>query len=410
MKKSWPIALFLLLAIAGWAQTEQTVLTFTGSNGNGPMTGLIQDAKGNFYGATWNGGTSGQGLVYKLKRNAKGKWTQTVLYNFGSGAGDGLDPQMPFLALDKRGALYGTTPTGGAYNRGTVFKLSPGKPQWKESILYSFTGGNDGYQPIGGVSIDSKGKVYGTTNNGGGSQNCGGGCGVVYELSPGKKKTWTYSVLHAFTGYPGGVGCGDYDGANPYRATLAIDPAGNIFGTTQLGGNSCNAAGTVWELSPVQGGGWNYSVLQVMLGADDYPDAGVVLDDQGNLYFAEGGGNVFEMVKAQNYQEQIIYQFPGPGAEDDYDTVTLDKAGNLYWTSQGGGGLGYHGTVEELSPNGQGGWTHAYLYAFADSPPTQGDQPIAGVMVDSSGNIYGTCSTGGGSQGTASGTVFEITP
>ncbi len=160
----------------------------------------------------------------------------------------------------------------------------------------------------------------------------------------------------------------------------------------------------------MQGGGWNYSVLHVMSGGDDYPDAGVAVDGQGNLYFAEGLGNVFEMVKAQNYAEQLIYQFPGPGAEDDYDTVTLDKSGNLYWTSQGGGGLGYHGTVEELSPDGHGGWTHSYVFAFPDSPPTLGDQPIAGVTIDSSGKIYGTCSVGGGSQGNGAGTVFEITP
>ena len=91
---------------------------------------------------------------------------------------------------------------------------------------------------------------------------------------------------------------------------LRIHPAGNIFGTTQLGGNSCNAAGTVWELSPVQGGGWNYSVLQVMLGADDYPDAGVVLDDQGNLYFAEGGGNVFDAQRRKTIRSKSFINFP----------------------------------------------------------------------------------------------------
>ena len=406
-------AALIFAAPPAWSQTETTILTFTGSNGSGPYTGLIQDAKGNFYGATINGGTNGAGAVYKVVLNARGKWKQTILYEFGPQPGtDGAYPQMPWLAIDKQGHLYGTTPGGGAHGQGMVFKLSPGKPMWKETILYSFTGAADGGQPIGGVTLDSDGNVYGTTNSGGGSQNCGGGCGVVFKISPGKKKTWDYSVLHVFTGYPSGGGCGDYDGANPYRATLAIDTMGNLFGTTQVGGNSCNAAGTVWELSPAQGGGWEYSVLHVQgqLVGDVYPDAGVALDSKDNLYLAVGGGSIFELVKAQGYQEQSIYQYPGPGAEDDYDTVNFDKAGNLYWTSQGGGGLGYHGTVEELSPNGQGGWTHALLWAFADNPAVDGDQPIAGVMVDASGHVYGTCSTGGGSQGSGQGTVFEITP
>jgi hypothetical protein len=413
MKKTCLIASLLLIAAAAWSQTEQTLVTFTGTNGAGPYTGLIEDAKGAFFGAAWNGGTTGWGVVYKLTHNAKGKWKQTILYNFGPASStDGRYPQMPSLAIDKHGHLYGTTPSGGAYAYGTVFELAPGKPYWKETILYSFTGGDDGGQPIGGVTLDSTGHVYGTTNIGGGSQNCGSGCGVAFELSPGKKKTWDYSVLHAFTGYPGGVPCGNYDGANPYRATLAIDTAGNLFGTTSSGGYSCNALGTVWELSPAGGGNWNYSILHVMDGAngDAYPDAGAVLDASENLYFAVGGGDIFELVKAEGYAEQQIYQFPGPGDEDDYDTVSFDKAGNLYWTSQGGGGLGFHGTVEELSPNGQGGWNHAYLWAFADNPPTDGDSPVAGVMVDSSGNVYGSCTTGGGTEGNQQGTVFEITP
>src|SRR5579862_2834105 len=180
MRRSLVTGFILLFGLTLWAQTEQTVLTFTGSNGSGPMTGLIQDAKGHFYGAASNGGANGSGIVYKLTRNARGKWKQTILYQFGAQPGtDGAYPQMPWLAIDKHGALYGTTPSGGAHSRGIVFKLSPGTPYWKETILYSFTGGNDGAQPIGGVTLDAKGNVYGTTTAGGGSQNCGSGCGVV---------------------------------------------------------------------------------------------------------------------------------------------------------------------------------------------------------------------------------------
>lgn len=395
------------------AQTENTLATFTGTNGNGPWTGLVADRRGRLYGATMSGGANNNGVAYRLTKTAKGKWRESVLYSFsgGGGNGDGAYPQMPLLAIDRHGALYGTTPNGGAHAAGTVFKLTRGAGQWNEQILYSFTGGNDGSQPIGGVTLDSKGNIYGTTNIGGGSQNCGGGCGVVFELTPGQNGSWAETVLHAFTGYVGGHGCGNYDGANPYRTMIAIDHAGNLFGTTNAGGNSCNAAGTVWELSPAGGGTWTETILDVTDGpnGDTYPDAGGVLDGQGNFYFAVGGGNILELVKNQGYQERLLYQYPGPGAEDDYDTVQFDRSGNLYWTSHGGGGNGYSGTVEKLAPDGQGGWTHSTLYAFANSKP-QGNGPIAGVTIDASGNVFGTCSVGGGAQGNEGGTAFEITP
>ncbi|HEY3776528.1 MAG TPA: choice-of-anchor tandem repeat GloVer-containing protein [Rhizomicrobium sp.] len=398
---------------AASARSENTLLTFTGTNGSGPWTGVVEVGKGHFYGATFNGGANGTGAVYELRQVKEGKWKEKVIYSFGTGgSGDGAYPQMPWLVVDSNGNLYGTTPNGGAHELGTVFKLSPGKRHWSEQILYSFAGGDDGDQPIGGVTLDSNGNLYGTTTVGGGSANCLEGCGAVFELTPQKNGTWTESILHAFTGIPQGASCGDdYDGQNPYRATLVIDAAGNVFGTTQLGGAGCGSFGTVWELSPARHGHWKYSVIHVMptVAGDAYPDAGGVLDSDGNFYFAEGGGSIYELVKAQGYQEQTLYQYPGPGAEGDYDTVNFDKAGNLYWTSAGGGGQGYQGTVEKLTPDGQGGWKHSTLYAFASGGPA-GVQPFAGVTVDASGKIYGSCGSGGGSQGNASGTVFEIAP
>ena len=404
---TFALALVLPSASSTQAQTESTLLTFTTSNGSGPYTGLIEDAHGRYYGATVNGGANSDGAVYSLTHTAKGRWKEDILYSFGpSGLGDGVYPQMPLLAMDRHGALYGTTPNGGAYGHGTVFKLTRGRPEWKETILYSFTGGNDGDHPIGGVTLDTKGNLYGTTNDGGGSANCGSGCGTVFELIRGKNGAWTETTLHAFTGYASGGGCQNYDGANPYRNTIAIDAAGNLFGTTSQGGNSCDAVGTVWELSRAGGGSWNYAILHVMNNGngDASPAAGGVLDSQDNFYFAVGGGNIYELVASQGYQEQLLYQ--NPGDEDDYDTVNFDNSGNLYWTSQAGGGNGYHGTVEKLTSDGQGGWTHSTLYAFASSGP-QGNQPIAGVMIDASGNMFGTCSMGGASS---EGTVWEITP
>jgi len=395
MKTSLAIAFVVLLAVAAWSQTEQTLVTFTSSNGSQPWTGLIQDAKGNFYGATNNGGANGTGVVYKLARNAKGKWKQTILYSFGAQPGtDGSEPQMPWLTMDKKGHLYGTTTGGGAHANGTVFELAPGKPEWKETILYSFTGGSDGGGPIGSVTFDSHGNLYGTANAG------GNGSGTVFEMTPGKKGTWSYTVLHTFNSFTG-------DGQSPYRATLVQDSAGDVFGTTDGGGDQ--GYGTYWELSPGGGGTWTYTQLYVPPGGPaSFPAAGVILDSEENLYAATGGGNVIEFIKAQGYAEQLLYQ--GNGNEGVYDTVTMDNSGNLFWSTQAGGGVGYSGTVQELSPNGQGGWTQSYVWAFPNNPASEGDQPFAGVLIDSSGNLYGTCGFGGGSEGEDKGTVWEITP
>jgi uncharacterized repeat protein (TIGR03803 family) len=405
------LSLTMFFTTGAFAQTEQTAFTFTGSNGNGPYTGLIQDSKGNFYGATVNGGAYGGGGVYKLTRNAKGKWKQTVLYSFSGGTGDGAYPQMPWLAIDKNGHLYGTTSNGGAYGDGIVFELESAKPEWKETILHTFTGGSDGSVPYGSVTLDSDGNVYGTTTTGGDTSLCLTGCGVVFELSPGKKHTWTFNILHTFEQQ--NVGCGVItDGADPNRTTLAFDSAGDIFGTTSQGGYGCGSWGTVWELSP-SGKSWNYSQVYVMgtsgIAGDAYPDAGGVFDKDDNFYFAEGTGNIGELVKANGYTQTLLYQaVSGQDGNSVYDTVSFDSVGNLYWTSQSGfESQGDKGGVYKLSPNGEGSWNYTVLNAFS---PDEGTQPFAGVMIDASGNVYGTCSTGGGSGDNGQGTVFEITP
>ncbi|MGH9643267.1 MAG: choice-of-anchor tandem repeat GloVer-containing protein [Terriglobales bacterium] len=413
MKTAFATVIFFALLASGWAQTEKTLYNFVGGtkDGGNPYTGLIQDVKGHLYGATSNGGTGGGGIVYKLTRNAKGKWKRTILYSFPAYNGDGNGLEMQHVAMDKRGALYGVTVGGGANNVGTVFKLSPGKPLWKETILHSFTNSDgNGFDDGGGLAIDAKGNLYGTTNFGG-DPNCN--CGVVFELSPGKKGAWTYYVLHAFTGFPQGAKCGDfYDGASPGNNTPAVDSAGNVYGTTELGGNGCANNGTVWQVSPVQGGGWNYSILHYMGGnADCCANAGGVLDTEGNFYYAEGGGQIVALVKSQGYALQYLYQPQNcsqqqPCPTGNYDTVTFDKAGNLYWASWTLTGPNLPGAVSELSPNGQGGWDLTVLYGFPHDEQ-EGGGPWAGVMVDASGNVYGTC-VGGGTNN--EGTVWETTP
>jgi uncharacterized repeat protein (TIGR03803 family) len=401
--------------LAAWAQTEQTLYSFIGgpTDGGNPYTGPITDAKGNLYGATSNGGPGVGGIVYALIHNAQGKWKEKILYSFPAFSGDGSGLQMQHLAIDKHGALYGVTVGGGANNDGIVFKLSPGTPQWKETILHTFTGADGaGYNNGGGLTFDAKGNLYGTTSVGG-DPACN--CGVVFQLHPLKNGTWSFKVLHTFTGFPPGAQCGSfYDGADPGNNTPAVDSAGNVYGTTSSGGNGCSNGGTVWELSPVQGGGWNYSILHYMNGdADTGAYSGGVLDSAGNFYYAELSGQIVELVKSQGYALQFLYQPQNCGNPQacpvgNYDTVSFDQAGNLYWASTSLNPLGNSlGALSELSPNGQGGWNLTILYAFPNDGQEGGVQPYAGVTVDASGNVYGTC-IGGGTH--SEGTVWEITP
>jgi uncharacterized repeat protein (TIGR03803 family) len=194
---------------------------------------LLRDADGNLYGATFDGGSfgylcpSGCRVVFKLDATAK----ETVLYTFTGGT----DGAQPFAGLirDGEGNLYGTTNGGGSYGWGTVFKVSD---TGEETVLYSFTGGNDGGNPGAGVISDGEGNLYGTTFNFGAH-----GCGTVFKLS----KAGVLSVLHSFAGE---------DGAHP-SASLIQDRAGNLYGTAEAGGvfgGICGSVGcgVVFKITP----------------------------------------------------------------------------------------------------------------------------------------------------------------
>lgn len=159
---------------------------FGGAVGANPESGLVFDSEGNLYGVAEFGGNSsgclgGCGTVFELSPQSKGIWSGRALYTFSGGA-DGAYP-MGALVFDALGNLYGTTPAGGAYGQGTVFKLDP---SGNETVLYSFTGGADGGEPFGGVIFDAAGNLYGTTSYGGYTFSCDPpfGCGVVFELTP----------------------------------------------------------------------------------------------------------------------------------------------------------------------------------------------------------------------------------
>jgi uncharacterized repeat protein (TIGR03803 family) len=321
------------------------------------------------------------------------------------------------LAFDAKGNLYGTSYYGGESNTcvagsgcGTVFELTPkAGGGWTETTLHSFNfNGTDGYYPAASVVVDASGNVYGTTFNGGtGGCTEGGlpiGCGVVFELTPQAGGSgWTETVLHNFTG-------NFVDGSNP-SANLIFDGSGNLYGTTAAGGTF--GEGTVFELLPNGDAGWIENVLYSFenTGSDGTgPEASLMFDSAGNLYGTTAGdssglGTVFELMPVAGgaWTEKIIYVFGATGGYLPLAGLIIDKAGNLYGTTFFGGTYG-DGTAFELSPEVGGNWNLTTLQNFNISGDS-GAYLYGGLILDSKGNLYGTTFRGGSSD---EGTVFEL--
>jgi uncharacterized repeat protein (TIGR03803 family) len=285
---------FEMSPIAGGGWTEKVVYNFRPADGSAPLSHLIFDATGNLYGTADFGGAycfpPGCGTVFELSPNGSGSWTATVLHNFNLDGTDGAFP-LSGLIFDAAGNLYGTTSGGGTHNPGGIaFELSPdGSGGWMETILHTFGTGQDGADPYAGLTFDSAGNLYGTTNSGG----VYGNYGTLFELTPNGSGSWTETVLHSF-----GNGT---DGFGPLYGSLIFDASGNLYGTTTQGG--INGGGTVFEFTPNGSGGWTETVLHSfgVLPDGDYPFAGVTFDAVGNLYGTTdlGGSNldgtVFEL-------------------------------------------------------------------------------------------------------------------
>jgi hypothetical protein len=282
--------------------TQKILYSFTGrTDGGEPDTTLIFDAHGNLYGVTASGGnTESCGVVFKLSPPSGGSsaWTESVVHDFGSEVdGCNSDALASRLILDSQGNLYGAIQTGGASKDGVVYELSPptGSGMWKETILYTFTGGSDGLYPTYSVVMDSQRNLYGTTSYGGYMPGCGGqGCGVAFELSPPSGAgPWTETTLYTFTG--------NSDGGQSTTPTL--DSKGNLYGSTAAGGNTsaCTShdntvpgCGGVFELSPPAGGvgAWTLTALYNFSGSDGMgPSPGLTFDSTGALIgvASEGG-------------------------------------------------------------------------------------------------------------------------
>lgn len=317
--------------------TETILHAFTGgSDGETPYAGLVLDSAGNLYGTTISGGTAGLGVVFKVAPDGN----ESVLHTF-TGGKDGM---VPYASLVRRkGILYGTTYWGGSNYRctnqngcGMVFALAKDGTM---TVLHAFSGGSDGGFPAGGVIADKSGNLYGTTQYGG-SASCGLGCGTVFEIPFGGKE----KVLHAFTNgsdgfqpigvltadnagnlfgatYAGGSHSagtvykvtskgsetvlysftGGNDGGNPYAGVIA-DASGNLYGTTGEGGKIGYGYGVIFKLAT----NGKLSVLHTFCydcKTGSRPAAGLLADSQGNMYGTAteaghyGGGTVFELPK-----------------------------------------------------------------------------------------------------------------
>jgi uncharacterized repeat protein (TIGR03803 family) len=398
----------LAMAAAGSASaapTETVLHSFTGSgfDGANPAAGLIADRAGNLYSTTRFGGAGGAttvcggfgcGVVFKLSPGG----TERVLYSFCSLppiCSDGFNPDAGLIA-DGAGNLYGTT-FGGRVAllpaTAVVFKLSP---TGTETVLHSFTI-SDGANPAAGLIADRAGNLYGTTYIGGAGVCVGFGCGVVFKLSPGGTET----VLHSFT---------VSDGALP-SAGLIADRAGNLYGTTRNGGAGsaptvCGGfrCGVVFKLSPGGTETLLYSFCSLPSCSDGtFPEAGLIADRAGNLYGttyiggAAGNGVVFKL--SPGGTETVLHSFTVSDGANPAAGLIADRAGNLYGTTQLGGAAG-HGVVFRLSPSGT---SYTVLHSFTGG---DGAGPVAGLIADSFGNLYGT-TLGGGASG--KGVVFKLT-
>ena len=404
------LAIFTIafLATPTWATAQEKLLHRfmpRGADGAYPFSPLTADSSENYYGATYTGGVYNTGMVFELSPSQGGGWTEKILHSFKAIGVDGNSPQGS-LVVDNHGNVYGTTFAGGQYGVGTVFELEP-QPDgtWIEDVIYSFVpNGRDGFYPHSGLISGSGGALYGTTGNGG--THFGG---TVFKMLPQPGGGWTETVLHSFN--PNGV-----DAAYP-SAGLALDSRGNLYGVSNNGG--ANFAGAVFKLWPQHGGGWGEHVLYSFCSKSNCADGqyplygGVVVDRAGNVYGttenggAYQGGVVFEISPGQSgWTETVVHSF-GQGTDGNdpsFARLLLDASGNLYGTTHNGGAH-RRGTVFELSHQPDGGWTSTILYDFKVTG-FDGWFPFAGLIFDHAGNLLGT-TAGGGTQ--SDGTAFRLT-
>jgi len=369
---------------ASIAATATNLYSFTGgADGGLVFAGLLADKGGFLYGTAWGGGLSasnceslGCGTVFKVDPEGG---TFKVLHSFAGGT-DGGNSSAALIA-GRDGILYGTTQRGGTAGYGTVFEIDLAG---RESVIYSFQGGTDGVDPEGPL-VFKDGDLYGLTNGGGAAA-----AGTIFKLSlsgANGNRTWTESILHSF----GGKG----DGAHPNYGALTLDGAGNFYGTTAAGGPTNE--GTIFRLAK----DGTEKVLCAFLGAQrGLPLGGVIVDKLGNLYGTSfEPGTVFKAAPGGILSTLHNFRGAGDGAFPE-DNLVADTAGNFFGTTSAGGAMN-GGTVFQVTSEGK----ETILYSFPFNA-TLASQPIAGLILDKGGKLFGTTLTGGAS---AMGTVFAVT-
>jgi uncharacterized repeat protein (TIGR03803 family) len=394
------IGFVMLVTQTMFGQTYNIIHNFAGPDGTAPSGGVVADATGSLYGTTAVGGSGGgygNGTVYKLTK-INGSWSETVIHNFQGtdGAGTAVPP-----TLDASGNVFATTPQCSSGCDGTAVELAPQQDgTWIETVLHAFTGSPDGSLPSYGLTLDaSTGTLYGATEEGGNE-----GFGTMYILSGADYSH--YSRAYSF-GTPSVKSAG-----YPSGGTLARDTAGNLYGTA----NDFSSTAVIFKLSQTQQGGWTQTILYRFTNTQNgsNPVGGVILDDNGNLYGATYSGGPYQGNYGVIYRLSpngdgswtyaVLYAFQG-GADGSFgaSTPTLDTSGNLYGTTQYGGS-GYNGTVFKLTPTVQGPWIKTTLHNFGrlDGLVPQ----LSKLWVTSQGTIYGTTVSGGVF---GKGIVFQIT-
>lgn len=391
-KRLFTLALLLGLG-AVWSpraqsQTFSVIHNFSGaSDGTGPLSGFLISG-GTLYGTTSSGGSSGDGVVFKMSTGGE----ETVLHEFAGGT-DGANPEGR-LAISG-GNLYGTTTSGGTHNAGAIFRVTLAG---KETVIHSFNGAGGGASPVAGLAVDNAGNLYGTTESGGASGN-----GTVFKLVAPTVTggEWIERVLYSF-----GTGT---DGATPV-AGIAFDASGNLYGTTSAGGTY--GYGTVFQLTH-SASGWKETILHHFQLQDDggVPYAGLLrvganfygATSDGGAGGSNGGGTVFELTPSGNsWTFNVLYSLSGWGISGSFRNLLM-ISGNIYATTHCDG-TNSAGTVYELANSG-GTWTYNQLYQFTGG--TDGLYSFSNLVSDGQGNLYGTTNEGGAN---GDGVAFKVTP
>lgn len=385
----WMISLLAFLFVGALAVCAGQSLNVYPCPDTNPVYvgGLTHFTDGSYYGAAADYNGIGPGFVYRLSP-AGSSWNCTVIFQLG-GEGGGV-PQGN-VTFDSQGNLYITNTQYGGAGLGGVVELSPdGSGGWMFSRGYSFTGNGDGAAAVGSVSLDAAGNVYGITAG----ASIGGTAypSTVFELSP-TQNGFSETTLHTF----GGPGDG-------YRgSSLIMDRGGNLYGTTTQGGSGQH--GTVFRLHHVTNG-WIETILHNFSQRDGNGDpTSLVFDPQGNLV-GTAVDAVFKITPPAHASGAVeapwpirwLHQFQGdgPGGSQPFGGVAFDSAGNIYGATVNGGNLqgcgpDGCGVVYKLSRSQDGSpasWSETVLWTFAGG--SDGGGPTGSVLVDGSGNVFGT--------------------